>query len=107
MQAGYDGLLRDKMRPSRIPPRRKPSALARVPFNASGRAHGLQPHRVQQFKLSNDPKDKLRDVVGLHVAPPVHASACSRSASGQLMRIDESERRAQTIACRDRTDFVE
>jgi hypothetical protein len=33
------------------------------------RAHGLQPHRVRQFKLSNDPKfvDKLRDVVGLYV----------------------------------------
>jgi hypothetical protein len=30
------------------------------------RAHGLQPHRVRRFKLSNDPKfaTKLRDVVG-------------------------------------------
>jgi hypothetical protein len=30
-------------------------------------AHGLQPHRVRQFKLSKDPKfaDKLRDIVGL------------------------------------------
>ena len=29
------------------------------------RAHGLQPHRTRQFKLSNDPRfvDKLRDVV--------------------------------------------
>ena len=36
------------------------------------RAHGLQPHRVQHFKLSNDPNfiDKLRDVVGLYVDPP-------------------------------------
>jgi hypothetical protein len=33
------------------------------------RAHGLQPHRVRQFKLSKDPEfvDKLRDVVGLYV----------------------------------------
>jgi transposase len=40
------------------------------------RAHGLQPHRVRQFKLSNDPKfiDKLRDVVGLYVDPPAHAN---------------------------------
>jgi hypothetical protein len=40
------------------------------------RAHGLQPHRVCQFKLSNDPKfvDKLRDVVGLYVDPPAHRS---------------------------------
>jgi hypothetical protein len=31
------------------------------------RAHGLQPHRVRQFKLSKDPEfvDKLCDVVGL------------------------------------------
>ena len=39
------------------------------------KAHGLQPHRWQQFKLSNDPKfvDKLRDVFGLYVDPPAHA----------------------------------
>jgi hypothetical protein len=30
------------------------------------RAHGLQPHRVKQFKLSTDPHfvGKLRDIVG-------------------------------------------
>src|SRR5271155_878822 len=91
MQAGYDGLLRDKTRPSRIPPlgsdiaervvaltRTDPpveathwtaSMMAKaVGISASSvqriwHAHGLQPHRVQQFKLSNDPKfiDKLRD----------------------------------------------
>jgi hypothetical protein len=29
------------------------------------KAHGLQPHRYRQFKLSNDPNfvDKLRDVI--------------------------------------------
>jgi hypothetical protein len=43
------------------------------------RAHGLQPHRVRQFKLSNDPKfvDKLRDVVGLYVDPPTHTIVLS------------------------------
>jgi hypothetical protein len=94
MQAGYDGLLHDKTRPFRIPPlgsaiADRVIALARtdppveathwtasmmaqaVGISASSvqriwRAHGLQPHRVQQFKLSNDPKftDKLRDVIG-------------------------------------------
>jgi hypothetical protein len=36
------------------------------------RSHGLQPHRVRQFKLSNDPLfvARLRDVVGLYVDPP-------------------------------------
>ena len=33
------------------------------------RARGLQPPRMRQFKLSNDPRfvDKLRDLVGLYV----------------------------------------
>ena len=35
------------------------------------RAHGLQPHRIEYFKLSTDPHfvEKLRDVVGLYVDP--------------------------------------
>ena len=43
------------------------------------KAHGLQPHRYRQFKLSNDPNfvDKLRDVVGLYVDPPAHAIVLS------------------------------
>jgi hypothetical protein len=43
------------------------------------RAHGLQPRRVRQSKLSDDPKcvDKLRDVVGLYVDPPAHAIVLS------------------------------
>jgi len=47
------------------------------------RAHGLQPHRVRQFKLSRDPEfvPKLRDIVGLYIDPPAHAmcSASTRS----------------------------
>ena len=44
------------------------------------RAHGLQPHRVRQFKLSNDPKfvNTLRDVVGLYVDPPAHTPSFCR-----------------------------
>ena len=36
---------------------------------------GLQPHRTQSFKLSNDPFfiEKLRDVVGLYLSPPDNA----------------------------------
>ena len=35
-------------------------------------AHGLQPHRVRQFKLSRDPQfvEKLTDVIGLYLNPP-------------------------------------
>ena len=40
--------------------------------NRNLRAHGLQPHRVRQFKRSNDPEfeKNLRDVVELYVDPP-------------------------------------
>ena len=34
--------------------------------------HDIQPHRVEKFKISNDPsfEDKVRDVVGLFPDPP-------------------------------------
>jgi transposase len=38
-------------------------------------AFGLKPHRVETFKLSADPEfvDKVRDIVGLYLAPPDRA----------------------------------
>jgi transposase len=97
---GFERLLRDKRRPSRIP-KLDPSIAERVVTltmeappgetthwtgaamaEAAGvsvssvqriwRAHGLQPRRIRQFKLSKDPEfiDKLHDVVGtLHFTP--------------------------------------
>ncbi len=42
-------------------------------------ARGLKPHRVETFKLSNDPQfeEKLVDVVGLYVNPPENAIVLS------------------------------
>ena len=39
------------------------------------RAFGLQPHRIEDLKISPDPLliDKIRDVVGLYLAPPANA----------------------------------
>jgi hypothetical protein len=39
------------------------------------RAFGLQPHRSETFKLSTDPAfvEKVRDIVGLYLAPPERA----------------------------------
>ena len=39
------------------------------------RAFGLRPHRAETFKLSSDPAfvDKVRDIVGLYLAPPERA----------------------------------
>ena len=40
------------------------------------RAFGLQPWRTEDFKISPDPPliDKVRDVVGLYLAPPANAA---------------------------------
>ena len=47
------------------------SAVARI-----WRAHGLKPHRIESFKLSNDPRfiDKLEAIVGLYLDPPEHGT---------------------------------
>ena len=62
------------------------------------RSHGLAPHRVRQFKLSNDPKfaDKLKDVVGLYVDPPAHAVVLSVDEKSQIQALD---RTFQDIQC--------
>jgi len=46
------------------------SAVSRI-----WRAFGLRPHRAETFKLSSDPAfiDKVRDIVGLYLAPPERA----------------------------------
>ncbi len=57
------------------------------------RAHGLQPHRMRQFKLSNDPQfaDKLRDIVGLYVDPPAHAVVLSIDEKSQIQALDRTQ----------------
>ena len=57
------------------------------------RAHRLQPHRVRQFKLSNDPDfvDKLRDIVGLYVDPPAHAVVLSVDQKSQIQALDRTQ----------------
>ena len=121
MQTGVDGLLRDKTRPARIPPLASEIAervvaltLADPPgetthwtaaamAEASGisassvrriwRSHGLQPHRMRQFKLSNDPQfaAKLRDIVGLYVDPPAHAVVLSVDEKSQIQALDRTQ----------------
>jgi transposase len=57
------------------------------------RAHGLQPHRVKQFKLSTDPHfvGKLRDIVGLYVDPPAHAVVLSVDEKSQIQALDHTQ----------------
>src|SRR3984893_736377 len=59
---------------------------------AIGAAHGLKPHRVRTFKLSNDPKfaAKVQDVVGLYVDPPEHALVLSVDEKSQIQALDRT-----------------
>src|SRR5207237_1097507 len=57
------------------------------------RSHGLQPHRVRQFKLSRDPEfiPKLRDIVGLYIDPPAHAMVLSVDEKSQIQALDRTQ----------------
>ena len=57
------------------------------------RAHGLQPHRMETFKLSRDPQfvEKLRDVVGLYMDPPEHAVVFSVDEKSQVQALDRTQ----------------
>jgi transposase len=121
MHEGVDGLLRDKTRRSRIPPLppekieqvvsltltdppgeithwTAPAMAKAVGISVSSvqriwRSHGLQPHRMRLFKLSNDPQfvTKLRDIVGLYVDPPAHAVVLSLDEKSQIQALDRTQ----------------
>ena len=57
------------------------------------RAHGLKPHLIRTFKLSNDPRfeEKLRDVVGLYLDPPHNAAVFSFDEKSQIQALDRTQ----------------
>ena len=57
------------------------------------RAFGLQPHRLETFKLSTDPDfvAKVRDVVGLYVSPPERAIVLCVDEKSQIQALDRSQ----------------
>jgi len=121
MNEGVDGLLRDKTRRSRIAPlgrevistvvartlERPPGEVTHWTAAAMAketgisvssvqriwRKHGLQPHRIRQFKLSNDRyfAEKFRDVVGLYVDPPAHAVVLSFDEKSRIQALDRTQ----------------
>jgi transposase len=56
-------------------------------------AHGLQPHRVRSFKLSNDPRftEKLTDVIGLYLNPPEKALVLCVDEKSQIQALDRTQ----------------
>jgi transposase len=120
-EEGMAGLWRDKTRPSRIPPLSPEVAESVVALTLAGpqptashwtgaamakaagisvssvqriwRAHGLRPHLVRRFKLSNDPQfaTKLKEIVGLYVNPPNHAIVLSVDEKSQVQALDRTQ----------------
>ena len=121
IEAGVDGLLRDKTRPGRKKPlaaevklkvlaktaqERPPNAThwsVRSMAKAVGISHtsvqriwaeaGLKPHLTRKFKLSNDPnfKEKVTDIVGLYLNPPDKALVLSVDEKSQIQALDRTQ----------------
>ena len=122
LAAGVDGLLQDAGRPGRPRSARaavseeqvvhttlqqKPAGAthwstrtlaAHLGTSASSvariwRAHGLKPHRVRTFKLSNDKHfvEKLEDIVGLYLNPPENALVLSCDEKTQIQALDRTQ----------------
>jgi transposase len=71
----------------------KDSGLSVSSVQRIWRAFGLQPHRMETFKLSTDPDfvAKVRDVVGLYVSPPQHAVVLCVDEKSQIQALDRSQ----------------
>lgn len=56
-------------------------------------AHGLQPHRVETFKLSKDKRfvEKLTDVVGVYLNPPDKAVVLCVDEKSQVQALDRTQ----------------
>ena len=120
-ESGMAGIEKDAPRPGRIPSisatkvreivrkttRSRPKAgthwstrtmAAEVGVSASSvrrvwKRHGLKPHLVRTFKVSNDLKfvEKLEDVVGLYMNPPEHALVLSVDEKSQIQALDRTQ----------------
>jgi transposase len=57
------------------------------------RAFGLQPHRQETFKLSKDPLfvEKVRDIVGLYLDPPLKAVVLCVDEKSQIQALDRTQ----------------
>ena len=55
--------------------------------------HGLKPHGVRTFKVSNDPNfvEKLEDIVGLYLNPPDNALVFSVDEKSQIQALDRTQ----------------
>ncbi len=117
IEQGVEGLLKGAFRPGRTPSICRTSLIEKTtqstPATATQwstrsmaremgiskasvsriwRASGLKPHRVESFKVSNDPNfaDKLEAIVGLYLNPPEHALVLSVDEKSQIQALDRT-----------------
>jgi len=69
------------------------SGLSRSTVHRVWRAFGLQPHRTETFKLSTDPLfvEKVRDIIGLYLAPPDKALVLCVDEKAQIQALDRTQ----------------
>jgi transposase len=121
LELGIEGLLKDAPRPGRAPSisaevtaaliakttqstptnatqwstrtMAKEMSISRASVSRIWRANGLKPHRVDSFKVSNDPNfaDKLEAIVGLYLHPPEHALVLSVDEKSQIQALDRTQ----------------
>jgi len=121
LEQGIEGLLKDAPRPGRTPSisaevtatliakttqgtpanatqwstrtMAKEMSISKASVSRIWRANGLKPHRVDSFKVSNDPQfaDKLEAIVGLYLNPPQHALVLSVDEKSQIQALDRTQ----------------
>jgi transposase len=69
------------------------SGISQTSVRRIWRAHGLKPHLVETFKISNDPEfvEKLEAIVGLYLHPPEHAIVLSVDEKSQIQALDRTQ----------------
>ena len=55
--------------------------------------HGLKPHLIRGFKVSNDPQfvEKLEAIIGLYLNPPEHAIVLCADEKSQIQALDRTQ----------------
>lgn len=71
----------------------KACGLSSTSVHRIWKAFQLQPHRSETFKLSRDPQfvEKVRDVVGLYLNPPVNAVVLCVDEKSQIQALDRTQ----------------
>ena len=69
------------------------SGLSAPTISRIWRAFGLQPHRHDYFRLSEDPElvPKVRDIVGLYLSPPVGAMVLCVDEKSQIQALERTQ----------------